>query len=173
MERTDNNLCNSCTNIGCEFQSGIVRTQCAFYMPPHIEPDNCGNYVVMQPTEKAIPKDNVYKAIQEIMKYEAYRASNDISLSRTESDDNLEKYNIMINSIQIGIVELCPEKMEISRLNIFEPYQNKGYGTKVVQDLIKQGYKTLCVSTADAKAILVDIIVDNEQKSMKEDDEDE
>ena len=41
------NLCNSCTNIGCEFQSGIVRTECAFYMPPRIECDNCGNYVVM------------------------------------------------------------------------------------------------------------------------------
>jgi len=51
-----NNLCNSCTNTGCEFQSGIVRTRCAFYMPPHIEPDNCGNYVVMQPTVEAIPK---------------------------------------------------------------------------------------------------------------------
>lgn len=38
------NLCDSCTNIGCEFQSGNVRTECAFYMPPHIEPDNCGNY---------------------------------------------------------------------------------------------------------------------------------
>lgn len=47
---TFNNLCNSCTNIGCEFQSGIIRTECAFYMPPHIEPDNCGNYIVMQPT---------------------------------------------------------------------------------------------------------------------------
>ena len=55
-EITDNNLCNSCTNIGCEFQSGIVRTKCAFYMPPHIEPDNCGNCVVMQPTVEAIPK---------------------------------------------------------------------------------------------------------------------
>ncbi len=52
-----NNLCNSCTNIGCEFQYGIVRTKCAFYMPPHIEPDNCGNYVVMQPTVETIPKD--------------------------------------------------------------------------------------------------------------------
>ena len=41
------NLCNSCTNIRCEFQSGIVRTKCAFYMPPHIEPDNCGNYVII------------------------------------------------------------------------------------------------------------------------------
>lgn len=44
---TSHNLCSSCTNMGCEFQSGIVRTKCAFYMPPHIEPDNCGNYVVM------------------------------------------------------------------------------------------------------------------------------
>ena len=41
------NLCDSCSNIGCEFQSGIVRTKCTFYMPPHIEPDNCGNYIVM------------------------------------------------------------------------------------------------------------------------------
>lgn len=51
------NLCNSCTNIGCEFQSGIIRTECAFYMPPHIEPDNSGNYVVMQPIAEAISKD--------------------------------------------------------------------------------------------------------------------
>lgn len=56
MGMTIDNLCNSCTNIGCEFQSGIVRTKCAFYMPPHLEPDNCGNYVVMQPTVEAIPK---------------------------------------------------------------------------------------------------------------------
>lgn len=41
------NLCNSCTNIKCEFQSGIVRKECTFYMPPHIEPDNCGNYDVI------------------------------------------------------------------------------------------------------------------------------
>ena len=56
QDDTLDNLCNSCTNIGCEFQSGIVRTKCAFYMPPHIESDNCGNYVVMQPTVEAIPK---------------------------------------------------------------------------------------------------------------------
>lgn len=43
---TVNNLCISCTNIGCEFPSGIVRTRCAFYMPPRIETDNCGNYVI-------------------------------------------------------------------------------------------------------------------------------
>ena len=62
MRMKIDNLCDSCTNIGCEFQSGIVRTKCSFYMPPHIEPDNCGNYVVMQPTVEAIPKDQ-YEAI--------------------------------------------------------------------------------------------------------------
>jgi hypothetical protein len=25
-------------------------TECTFNMPPHMEPDNCGNYVVMSPT---------------------------------------------------------------------------------------------------------------------------
>ena len=40
MGITIDNLCNSCSNIGCVFQSGIVRTECAFYMPPHIETDN-------------------------------------------------------------------------------------------------------------------------------------
>lgn len=49
---TDKSLCDSCTNIGCEFQSGIVRTKCAFYMPPQLEPDNCGNYVVQDSTTK-------------------------------------------------------------------------------------------------------------------------
>lgn len=56
MGMTIDNLCKSCINLGCEFQSGIVRTECAFYMPPYIEPDNCGNYVVMQQTVEAIPK---------------------------------------------------------------------------------------------------------------------
>ena len=49
---TVNNLCNSCTNVACEFQSGIVRSACTFYMPPRIEPDNCGNYVVQDSTTK-------------------------------------------------------------------------------------------------------------------------
>lgn len=52
MGMTNNNLCNSCTNIGCEFQSGIVRKECAYYMPPQLEPDNCGNYVVQDSTTK-------------------------------------------------------------------------------------------------------------------------
>ncbi len=68
MEMTNNNLCNSCTNIGCNNQSGIVRTECVFYMPPHLEPDNCGNYVIMQPTVEAIPKEEVRQFIESIQK---------------------------------------------------------------------------------------------------------
>ena len=30
---TDNNLCDSCANKWCMFQSGIVRQECAFYKP--------------------------------------------------------------------------------------------------------------------------------------------
>ena len=58
---TDKNLCDSCTNIGCEFQSDIVRTKCAFYMPPQLEPDNCGNYVVQDSTTKNDIRDNRVK----------------------------------------------------------------------------------------------------------------
>jgi len=61
MGMTNNNLCNSCTNIGCEFQSGIVRKECAFYMPPQLEPDNCGNYVVQDSTTKNDIRDNRVK----------------------------------------------------------------------------------------------------------------
>ena len=52
MGMTDKSLCDSCTNIGCEFQSGIVRTKCAFYIPSQLEPDNCGNYVIQDSTTK-------------------------------------------------------------------------------------------------------------------------
>lgn len=32
-------LCKSCINTGCEFQSGIARTKCAFYIPPISDAD--------------------------------------------------------------------------------------------------------------------------------------
>lgn len=52
MGMSIDNLCNSCTNNGCEFQSGIVRTECAFYMPPHAE---------------AIPKDQYEARLRDDM----------------------------------------------------------------------------------------------------------
>lgn len=55
------NLCDSCTNKACEFQSGIQRSKCDFYIPPmlHLEPDNCGNYVVQQ--EPKVDEENIHR----------------------------------------------------------------------------------------------------------------
>ena len=88
------NLCNSCTNIGCEFQSGIVRTECAFYMPPHIEPDNCGNYVAMQPTVEAIPKSD----------YEARLKADMVAM--------LEELNLEIDEMFVGRIDYTVDKIQ-------------------------------------------------------------
>jgi len=74
QDNTSDNLCDSCSNHGCEFQSGIVRTKCAFYMPPHIEPDNCGNYVV-QPTYEARLKAERKKIAEDVADKMAYMGS--------------------------------------------------------------------------------------------------
>lgn len=71
---TDKSLCDSCTNIGCEFQSGIVRTKCAFYMPPQLEPDNCGNYVVQDSTTKNCESCRYYGLHHEVCNY-CYKCS--------------------------------------------------------------------------------------------------
>ena len=69
--------------------------------------------------------------------------------------DTFIENDIIRNGVVIGNVELCPEKHEISRLNIFEPYQNKGYGTQIVKSLIKQGYTSLWVRSGNSRAIHV------------------
>lgn len=76
----------------------------------------------------------------------------EMTIDKTET---FIEHTIMIDSIQVGTVELCPERMEISRLNIFEPYQNKGYGTEVVKNLVAQGYKSLWVRADNARALHV------------------
>ena len=65
------------------------------------------------------------------------------------------EHEIIVDSITVGTVELCPERMEIASLNIYEPYQNKGYGTEVVKSLVKQGYKSLWVRADNARALHV------------------
>ncbi len=62
---------------------------------------------------------------------------------RLEKTETFVEHNIIVDGIKVGTVELCPERHEISRLIIFEPYQNKGYGTEVVKKLVAQGYKSL------------------------------
>lgn len=65
------------------------------------------------------------------------------------------EHDIIVDGTKVGTVELCPERHEIARLVIFEPYQNKGYGTQVVEELLSQGYKSLWVRSDNQKAIHV------------------
>lgn len=77
---------------------------------------------------------------------------NDVKINETETFIENE---IIVDGTTIGTVEVCPERKEISRLNIFEPYQNKGYGTEVVKQLVAQGYNTLWVRSDNPRAIHV------------------
>ena len=59
-----------------------------------------------------------------------------VDIKKTES---FIEHDLIVDGVNIGTVELCPERKEISRLIIFEPYQNKGYGTEIVKNLVKMG----------------------------------
>jgi len=72
-----------------------------------------------------------------------------------EKTETFIEHDITVEGTKVGTVELYPERNEISRLIIFEPYQNKGYGTQVVQELIVQGYKSLWVRSDNPRAIHV------------------
>jgi len=74
---------------------------------------------------------------------------------KIEKTETFIEHSIEVDSVHIGTVELCPERMEIARLDIFEPYQNKGYGTEVVKSLVEQGYRTLWVRADNSRAIHV------------------
>jgi len=75
-----------------------------------------------------------------------------VEISKTET---FVEHDIMVGVTKVGTVELCPERNEIARLIIFEPYQNKGYGTQVVRTLSEQGYKSLWVRSDNPRAIHV------------------
>ena len=63
--------------------------------------------------------------------------------------------DMLLGDTKIGTVELNPDTKEISRFEIFEPYQNKGYGTKVIKKLIELGYNNLLVNVDNEQAIHV------------------
>lgn len=60
------------------------------------------------------------------------------------------------DGVKIGEAEVDIKGKMLSRLNIYEPYQNKGYGTQIVEILIKD-YEINClwVNDDNAKAIHV------------------
>lgn len=78
--------------------------------------------------------------------------SSSLKLKKT---DTFIEHDILVDGTKIGTLELCPERNEISRLVIFEPYQNKGYGTEVIKNLINRGYKSLWVRSDNKRAIHV------------------
>ena len=54
----------------------------------------------------------------------------------------------------IGTAEIEPNEKMLERFVIFEPYQNKGYGQKVLSDLIDTyGIKKLWVRSDNERAI--------------------
>jgi len=56
---------------------------------------------------------------------------------------------------RVGFVELCPERHEISRIKILEPYKNKGYEASVLETLTSQGYTSIWVKLEDSQAIQI------------------
>lgn len=56
----------------------------------------------------------------------------------------------------IGTAEVEPNEKMLERFAIFEPYQNKGYGQKILSDLIDSyGIQRLWVRSDNEKAIHV------------------
>ena len=74
---------------------------------------------------------------------------------KIEKTETFIEHDIIVDDTKVGTVELCPERNEIARLIIFEPYQNQGYGTNVVKKLVAQGYKSLWVRSDNPRAIHV------------------
>lgn len=113
------NLCKSCKNIGCEFQSGIVRTECAFYMLPHIEPDNCGNYVAQDSTTKKVIRDNRLKNELNGVKNELEPITNNLAvdcISREEAIKTIQRYGVGCFDADEFSPEEC-ERFVIAKLN--------------------------------------------------------
>lgn len=74
-----------------------------------------------------------------------------ISLKENELYQEIE---IFVDDTKIGEAEIEIHEKMLSRLSIFPPYQNKGYGTQVVAMLSeKYGCNNLWVNADNEKAI--------------------
>ena len=72
---------------------------------------------------------------------------------KNERYRELELFN---DGIKIGEAEVDINGKMLSRLTIYEPYQNKGYGTKIVQALVDDyGITCLWVNADNERAIHV------------------
>lgn len=73
-----------------------------------------------------------------------------------KKNEMYRELELFSDGIKIGEAEIDINGKMLSRLTIYEPYQNKGYGTKVVKWLIEEyGINCLWVNADNEKAIHV------------------
>ena len=63
------------------------------------------------------------------------------------------EYDIVVDGVVVGTAETCVERKEITRLEVFEPYRRKGYGSDAVRQLVSKGYRSLWVRSDNDPAI--------------------
>lgn len=75
---------------------------------------------------------------------------------KTKNNEVYQELDLFDNNIKIGTAEVEISNKMLSRLDIFEPYQNQGYGTKIVKKLIDEyGIGSLWVNADNERAIHV------------------
>lgn len=73
-----------------------------------------------------------------------------------QKNELYQEIELFDGDTKIGEAEVDIKGKMLSRLNIYEPYQNNGYGTKVVMKLVdKYGIDCLWVNADNARAIHV------------------
>ena len=73
-----------------------------------------------------------------------------MDIKRNEIYQELEFFQ---DGIKIGEAEVNLRTQELSRFTIYEPYQNQGYGTQILQQLVKDyDLKTLVVKADNRRA---------------------
>lgn len=67
-----------------------------------------------------------------------------------------QELDLIVDGVKIGEAEVDIQGKMLARLSIFEPYQDKGYGTRIVQMLVEEyGLDNLWVRSDNKKAIHV------------------
>ncbi len=75
---------------------------------------------------------------------------------KIKENELYQELELFFGDIKIGEAEVDIKGKMLSRLNIYEPYQNQGFGQKVVQELIdKYGCNCLWVNADNERAIHV------------------
>lgn len=73
-----------------------------------------------------------------------------------KQNEMYRELELLDGNVKIGEAEVDIDSKMLSRLTIYEPYQNKGYGTAIVQALIKDyGINCLWVNADNDRAIHV------------------